>query len=82
VTGRCIDIGPSVQQVLAALARISGPLSQISPMIAYLLLLAVVPRTYNSLRHIEECARIVRPETACGRDQLLAHHQQIADFIG
>jgi len=51
-------------------------------MIAYLLLLAWDSENLQLLRHIEECARIVRSKTACGRDQLLAHHQQIADFIG
>ena len=44
-------------------------------MIAYLLLLAGIPRTYNSLRHIEERARIVRHQNLMRRDQ------QIADFI-
>jgi hypothetical protein len=46
-----------------------------------LLLLAGIPRTYKSLRHIEERARIVRRQNLMRRDQLLAHHQQIADFI-
>ena len=50
-------------------------------MIAYLLLLPGIPRTYNSLRHIEERARIFRRQNLMRRDQLLAHHQQIADFI-
>jgi hypothetical protein len=80
VTGK-VHRYPSVQQVLPALARIRGPLFQISPMIAYLLLLAGIPRTYKSLRHIEERARIVRRQNLMRRDQLLAHHQQIADFI-